>query len=247
MNGAKNPTESVAAQAGANASLSNRRDWEYFDKRLTELRVNDVENIIGRGWVLIEAHDELERGSYEATVKRHFDLSYARKLRIIAAHPVISNRAHVHALPPSAFTLYELTKLPAALLREKLKDGSINPKLERKEVARWRKGERGQLTVGGSAIEHRPSLAEQLRTAKAEIAALKNTAGGEHLFDPNKTSDREIAETMIGRLEGWRGRAARVAKLMLEILERRAASPPEMGIDVDAVANRTKRKNSTKH
>jgi len=47
-----------------------------------------------RGRLLIEAADELERGSYEATVKRHFDLSYARKLRIIAAHPVLSHRSH---------------------------------------------------------------------------------------------------------------------------------------------------------
>src|SRR5215475_3108602 len=130
-------------------ALTNRRDWKYFDQKLTALRVNDVENIIARGRLLIDAADELERGSYEATVKRHFDLSYARKLRIIAAHPVVSNRAHVHALPPSVFVLYELTKLPAALLRDKLADGSINPKLERKEVARWRKGD---VVVDGSAV-----------------------------------------------------------------------------------------------
>jgi hypothetical protein len=34
-------------------------------------------------------------------------------------------------VPPSVFVLYELTKLPAALLRDKLADGSINPKLSR--------------------------------------------------------------------------------------------------------------------
>jgi len=141
---------------------SNRRDWKYFDEKLAELRVNDIENIIARGRILIEAHDELERGSYEATVKRHFDLSYARKLRIIAAHPVISNRAHVHALPPSVFTLYELTKLPAALLRETLNDGSINAKLERKDVARWRKGE------GGKAAES--SGVKSVQTCKAHLA-----------------------------------------------------------------------------
>jgi len=43
--------------------------------------------------------------------------------------------------------------------------------------------------------------------------------GNEHLFDPNNSSDREIAVAMIGRLEGWRGRARKVAKLMLEILD----------------------------
>jgi hypothetical protein len=209
-------TESVAAQAGP----SNRREWKYFDARLTELRVNDVENILARGQVLIEAHDELERGSYEATVKRYFDLSHARKLRIIASHSIVSNRAHVHALPPSVFTLYELTKLPAAMLRAKLSAGSINPKTERKDVARWRAEQRGgKVEVDGKKIERRPSVAEQLKAAKAEIAHLKKIVGGEHLFDPNNTNDRQIAETMIGRLEGWRGRARRVAKLMLEVLD----------------------------
>ena len=197
----------------------NHRDWKYFDEKLSELREKDVEAIIARGRLMIEAHDELEHGSYEATVKRHFNLSYARKLRIIAAHLVVSNRAHVHALPPSVFTLYELTKLPAELLRAKLSDGSINPRTGRKDVAAWRAEQRGKVEVDGKRIERRPSVAEQLKAAKAEIAHLKNIVGGEHHFDPNNTNDRQIAETMIGRLEGWRGRARRVARLMLEIID----------------------------
>jgi hypothetical protein len=109
MNGAQNLTKPVAAKAGANAPLSNRRDWKYFDEKLAELRVNHVENIIARGRLLIEAKEELEPGSFEAVVERHFDLSYARKLRIIAAHPIISHRSHANALPPSPETLYLLT------------------------------------------------------------------------------------------------------------------------------------------
>jgi len=201
MNGAQNLTEPVAAQAGPDASPRNRRDWTYFDERLSELRKNDVENIIARGRILIEANDELERGSYEATVKRHFDLSYARKLRIIAAHPVISNRAHVHALPPSVFTLYELTKLPAALLRETLNDGSINAKLERKDVARWRKGEGGKVAVDGKTVE-RKSLREQLKAAKVEIetleAKLKDAGGGyfDLALDSAEHIGQQLAEHM---------------------------------------------------
>ena len=197
----------------------NHRDWKYFDEKLSELREKDVEAIIARGRLMIEAHDELEHGSYEATVKRHFNLSYARKLRIIAAHPVVSNRAHVHALPPSVFTLYELTKLPAEMLREKLKDGSINTKTERKDVAAWRAEQRGKVEVGGKTIERKASPAEQLKAAKAEIDRLEQIVGGEHLFDPHHTTDKQIAETLIGRLQGWRGRARKVAKLMIELLD----------------------------
>ena len=180
---------------------NNRRCWEYFDAQLTALRVNDVENIVARGRLLLEARE----GSFEAMVKRHFDLSTTRMYRIVAAHPVISNRCHVNALPPSMRTLYELTKLPEEILRKRLKDGSINPKLERKDVARWRAEQRGgQVEIDGKTIEHKPSVVEQLKTAKAEIDRLKQSIGGEHLFDPKQTSDREIAIAVAGRLQCWR-------------------------------------------
>jgi hypothetical protein len=114
--------------------LHNARDWKYFDKRLTELRVNDVANIIERGRVLIEAKTELEHGSFEATVSRHFAKNTAHRLMTITRHPVLSNVAHAPLLPPSWMTLYELTKIPNDVLLEKLKDGTINPKMERNNV-----------------------------------------------------------------------------------------------------------------
>jgi hypothetical protein len=193
MNGAQNLTEPVAAQA--DGSLSNRRDWKYFDQRLTELRVNDVENIIGRGQVLIEAHDELERDSYEATVKRHFDLSYARKLRIIAVHPVLSNRSHANALPPHPETLYQLSRLPEDVLRAKLKDGSINPKLERKDVASWRKRKDGEVTV-------------------TEKLTRKDDGS---LFDLKNDSVKEIAEAIAANLS--EAKAAALAKAIPEAIK----------------------------
>jgi hypothetical protein len=215
MNVAQNLTEPVAAQAAVNASRSNRRGWQYFDERLTALRQNAVENIIACGRILVEAHDELERGSYEATVKRHFDLSHARKLRIIATHSIVSDRAHVHALPPSVFTLYELTKLPAAMLRERLKDGSINPSLERKDVANWRQGKQDEVTVDGRTVERKPSLAEQLKTAKAEITTLKaklERAGGS-LFDLALDTAEEIGKRLADNMsEGRFNTAVKAAK-----------------------------------
>src|SRR5260221_9439189 len=96
--------------------LRNARDWEYFDKRLTELRVNDVASIIERGRVLIEAKEELAHGSFEATTKRHFDIRTAQCLMKITRHPVLSNANHGSLLPPSWRTLYELTKLPDDVL-----------------------------------------------------------------------------------------------------------------------------------
>jgi hypothetical protein len=226
---AEHLTEASSAQAfaqaddtePAQADLGNRRGWQYFDEKLTDLRVNDVENIIERGRILVEAHDELERGSYEAMVKRHFDLSHARKLRIIATHPVVSNRAHVHALPPSVFTLYELTKLPTAMLREKLQDGSINPRLERKDVAKWRQGKHDAVTVDGKAIEPRPSLAEQLKAAKTENERLKaklERAGGS-LFDLKTDGVKEIAEVIAATVP--EGKASALANAIIAAIKER--------------------------
>jgi hypothetical protein len=194
---------------------SNHRHWKYFDEKLGELRRHDVESIIARGQLLIEAHDELERGSYQATVKRHYDLSYARKLRIIAAHSILSNRSHANALPPHPETLYQLTKLSIGDLRAKLADGSINPRLRRKEVASWRKSERGKIEVGGKTIERerKPSLAERLKTAEAKLARKDDGS----LFDLKNDSVREIAEAIVANIS--EGKAESLAKAIHEAIK----------------------------
>jgi len=164
----------------------------------------------------------IERSAFGSNRRswEYFDQKTALRVNDVENIMERSNPCHVNALPPSMRTLYELTKLPEEILRQKLKDGSINPKLERKDVARWRAEQRGgKVEVDGKRIERRPSVAEQLKAAKAEIAHLKNIVGGEHLFDPHHTTDKQIAETLIGRLQGWRGRARKVAKLMIELLD----------------------------
>jgi hypothetical protein len=53
-------------------------------------------------------------------------------LHFLAGHPVISNAEHVRHLPPSWGTLYQLTKVEPAVLKAAIKDGRVNPKMERK-------------------------------------------------------------------------------------------------------------------
>src|SRR5215831_6419128 len=114
--------------------MRNARDAKYYDQKLTELRVNDVENIIARGRLLIEMKDTLEHGEFENTVAKHFTPQTARKLIAIARHPIISNRAHGRDLPASWRTLYELTQLDDDVLRRALRDGRIHPNMERSAV-----------------------------------------------------------------------------------------------------------------
>jgi hypothetical protein len=217
----QNHITATDAQADVDAPLSNRRSWQFHAERINAVWGRQTESIIETGKRLIEAHDEMERAAFEAMVqqKLSFGPPTARKLMVIARHPILTNGAHVHKWPPSWGTLYELSKLPDAQLHEKLKNGSITPRLERKEVASWRKGDQGEVTVDGKRIERKASPAEQLKAAKAEIDRLKQIVGGEHLFDPHHTTDKQIAETLIGRLQGWRGRARKVAQFMIELLD----------------------------
>ena len=82
-------------------------------------------------------------------------------------------------------------------------------------------------TIDGESATERPlsrleRLGQENTALKAENASLLKAQGGEHLFDPKNSTDHEIAVAMIGRLGGWRGRARRIAKLMLDILDERA-------------------------
>jgi hypothetical protein len=206
-------------------ALTNRRSWEYFDQKLTALRVNDVENIMERGRLLSEAKDELEHGAFEAMVKRHFDLGTARMYRLVAAHSVISNRCHGNALPPSLRTLFELNKLPTGVLQAKLQDGSINHKTERRHVTQWRRERRGQVEVDGEEIK-RQTTAEQLKAAKAEIERLKarlEHAGGS-LFDLANDTAEVIGKILADNMsEGRFDRAVKAAKARYKAKRQRPA------------------------
>lgn len=119
------------------APTPDKTAWKPWAEKITAAWQKSVEAVLETGRALIQAHDELDHGQWEAMISLElpFDSSTARRLIKIARHEVLSNRAHVHALPPSWGTLYELSKLPASTLEAKINDGTITPKLERKEVA----------------------------------------------------------------------------------------------------------------
>src|SRR5262249_19271059 len=200
--------------AGTDASLTNRRDWQFHAERINAAWGKQVESIIETGKYLIEAHDEMDRHSFEAMVQQKLIVSpsTARKLIVTARNPILANCAHWHKLPPSWGTLYELAKLPIGDLRARFADGSISPKLERKDVANWRQSERGKIEVGGKTIERerRPTLAEQLKTAEAKLARQNDGS----LFDLKNDSVRAIAEAIVANIS--EAKAASLAKAIHE-------------------------------
>lgn len=94
--------------------------------------------LAAKGSIDVKGINKLPHGEFEDMVRSRLDFSpsTARRLMLIANHPIISNRAHGHALPGSWRTLYELTKVDPAILEEYIKDGKINPHMERKAVPR---------------------------------------------------------------------------------------------------------------
>ena len=121
--------------------MSARKDYA---KRIKAALGKSVVGFIEAGRELTKAKAELEHGQFEDMVEEDLAMnpSTARRLMSIAAHPVLSNRAHVHDLPPTWGTLYELTKVPIPRLEAKLKDGTINPQMERKDVTALIPGKR---------------------------------------------------------------------------------------------------------
>lgn len=114
-----------------------KSDWQEHAKRIATAWQKGVGSIIETGQALIAAKSELEHGSFEAMVQMQlpFGPRTARRLMAIAEHPVLSNRTHASVLPPSWMTLYELTKVPSGILTARIEDRTINPKIERKQIA----------------------------------------------------------------------------------------------------------------
>jgi hypothetical protein len=95
-----------------------------------------VESIVETGQRLIEARENIEHGEWENIFKdnKPFSISTAKRLINIAEHPVLSNRAHAPVLPPSWYTLYEISQIPEYLLLHMIKDGRVHPELTRREA-----------------------------------------------------------------------------------------------------------------
>jgi hypothetical protein len=88
------------------------------------------------GVLLLQAKEAVPHGDFEDLIKTKLEFSpaTARKLMAVAADERIAKRAQGAILPEHWTTLYELTKLDDAQFEQALKDGTINPDMERKDV-----------------------------------------------------------------------------------------------------------------
>jgi hypothetical protein len=155
-----------------------------------------VDSIFETGRILLEAKEgpyRLNHGAFQAMVRTRLPFSErtAQMLMRIARHPILSNANHGSLLPPSWRTLYALTKVPDDKLIEHIRDGTINPKLERKDVAALH-GESPKPTTSAT-----PNLREENARLKAELQRLHDHH--DDVFNPNDTP-ANIARVMVEQM-----------------------------------------------
>jgi hypothetical protein len=162
------------------------KDWHYYSAQIRAHWQRAVGDILITGKHLIEAKANVDHADWLKLVEElPFSEDTAQRLMAIARHPVISNTEHVRYLPPSWGTLYALTKVPDKVLLARIKDHSIHPDMERKDVA-WLLGRR--------------RLTKQEKRAEARAVRLLADWLADH---PGKTAeDAKIAGTCSDTVEG---------------------------------------------
>ena len=112
------------------------RKQSQWAARISAAWQSSVEAIIECGTLLVGAKVALAHGQFQNMVEQDlpFGASTARRLMAIAQCRNLTKRAHGHALPASWRTLYELTKLSDAEFLQKLRNGTINPEMMRRDV-----------------------------------------------------------------------------------------------------------------
>jgi len=115
----------------------NKRTWQEYVRLIALAYANGVSSILECGEMLLEAKEELEHGEFLAMLelKLPFSARTAQRFMAIARNQALANTTHRVAFPPTWGTLAELAKLPPPVITSLIKDGTITPKLERKQAA----------------------------------------------------------------------------------------------------------------
>jgi Protein of unknown function (DUF3102) len=184
---------------------AERTQWAA---RISAAWQKSVDSIIETGRLLIEAKAALDHGQWGPMVESDlpFSRQTAHKLMKVADDARLSNVAHVRHLPPSWGTLYELTKLDDDTFDQKLRDGSINPEMQRKDVARAnrilnRERDRQRVEnlppIRGSAETGKQVSSKPCRRKKADQAPALDPQA----WSMSSSQEREAFVTAVGRSE----------------------------------------------
>ena len=112
-----------------------------FVKSISVAWQKGVESIIETGSLLIQAKKKLPHGKFTRMIeeKLPFGERTARMLMTVAKHPILSKRKYTSVLPPSWYTLYELSRISEDESEELIKTGEITPELTQAEARELRR------------------------------------------------------------------------------------------------------------
>jgi hypothetical protein len=143
------------------------RIWAVWQK--------SVDNIIETGRLLhaAKADPKMQHGEWGTMVESDlpFNRHTAYKLMQIAGDKRLTNVSPGKHLPPSWTTLYELTKLDDDTLNRKLRDGTIHPGMQRKDVAREN---RTKMSAGTGKAQSKPPAQKSRSSADVGPASMVN-------------------------------------------------------------------------
>jgi hypothetical protein len=124
--GEATPSPVTSVEFGANAHSK-----AFFESAIAAAWQKTAQGIFDTGNWVQQAREELDRAVYDA-LNLPFGPRTRQRLIAIATHSILAT--HVSQLPPSWGTLYELTRVPGNILLAKLRDGTIKPDLERRDI-----------------------------------------------------------------------------------------------------------------
>jgi hypothetical protein len=169
---------------------SNARSWQEHRDRINRVWSKGAAAYIETGKFLLDAKAELERDAFAALTQfqLHFEASVSRKLMRIASTPLLC--AHVHKLPNSWSTAYELAKLDPDILLAAIEAGRVHPKMERKDAIALRPPKPGDEAERESILEPpkpKKTGAEELKllwdcATKSEHLAFLDAVGVEAIL-----------------------------------------------------------------
>jgi hypothetical protein len=196
--------------------ITERTQWAA---RISAAWQKSVDSIIETGHLLLaaKADPKMQHGEWGTMVESDlpFNRHTAHKLMQIAGDKRLTNVSQGKHLPPSWTTLYELTKLDDATFDQKLRDGSINPDMQRKDIARENRilsRDRGRRRVENLVpISGTPKRGKQVAAISARSASDPRADGAEEIepaptLDPRAWSmstaqQREAFVKAVGRSE----------------------------------------------
>jgi hypothetical protein len=153
------------------SAVPNRTPPNEFVARINAAWRASVQSIIEAGRLLIEAKAQIEPGHFQEMLRElPFSPTTARKLMSVARHPILTT--NVELLPPYWRVLYELSIVPDNVLRAKIADGSLTPKITARDIAEMR----------GEVVKRKPSakpIEDCLAFVRGRIEAIGAARRGE--------------------------------------------------------------------